>query len=261
MLRAIWQSREFIASLVRRELQVRSARALWGSMWLVLEPAAQIFVYTLIFGRVLGARMPGVENELAYGIFICAGIITWNFFAELVNRSQTVFLEHAGLLKTMSFPRSALIVALVANASINFAIVAAIFMVALGLAGAWPGWALLGALPLLGIQACFGVGIGVLTGTVNVFFRDVARSVGVAMQFGFWLTPIVYPISIVPEGFRRAYDWNPMVPIVEGYQRIVIAHAMPEWESLGWPLLLSMVVLVLGWGVFRKLGPDLVDEL
>jgi lipopolysaccharide transport system permease protein len=215
----------------------------------------------LIFGRVLGARMPGVENELSYGIFICAGIITWNLFAELVTRSQTLFLEHASLMKTMQFPRSALVVALVASASINFAIVAAIFMVALALAGAWPGWVLLGALPLVALQAMFGVGIGVLTGTINVFFRDVARMVGVAMQFGFWLTPIVYPMEIVPERFHWVYAWNPMVPIVQGYQRIAVLHQAPEWDRLLAPALLAPLLLLIGWGVFRKLGPDLVDEL
>lgn len=261
MLRALWQSRSFVASLVRREFQVRSARALWGSVWLIVEPAAQILVYTLIFGRVLGARMPGVENELSYGIFICAGIITWNLFAELVMRSQTLFLEHAGLMKTMSFPRSALVASLVATASINFAIVAGIFLLALVLAGAWPGAMLLGALPLLALQAIFGVGIGVLTGTVNVFFRDVARIVGVAMQFGFWLTPIVYPISIVPERFHWVYAWNPMVPIVQGYQRIAVLGQPPEWEKLLVPTLVGLTLLMLGWAVFRKLGPDLVDEL
>ena len=87
-----------LASLVRREFQLRSIRALWGSAWLVLQPAAQILIYTLIFGRVLGAKLPGVSGQMTYGIYICAGVITWNYFSELVTRSQTLFLDHSDLI-------------------------------------------------------------------------------------------------------------------------------------------------------------------
>jgi len=261
MLRALWEHRAFIASLVRREFQLRSIRALWGSAWLVIQPASQILIYTLIFGRVLGARLPDARGELAYGVYICSGILTWGFFSELVGRSQTLFIEHAQLLKTLRFPRSALPVTLLLVTSINFAIVAAIFLIVLAFIGAWPGAVLFTALPLLLLQTALGLGIGVLTGTVNVFFRDVAHVMSVILQFWFWMTPIVYPVSIAPEGMRRIFEWNPMFPIIAGYQRIAIEHAAPAWANLAPVALFAALLLLVSLAVFRALSPDLVDEL
>ncbi len=261
MLRALWEHRAFIASLVRREFQLRSVRALWGSAWLVIEPTSQILIYTLIFGRVLGARLPDAPGELAYGVYICTGVLTWGFFAELVNRSQNLFIEHAALLKSLRFPRAALPTALLLITSINFAIVAAIFLVVLALIGEWPGMLLFAALPLLLLQTAIGLGIGILTGTVNVFFRDVAHVMNVILQFWFWLTPIVYPVSIAPEGLRRLFEWNPMFHIITGYQRITIEHVLPVWVNLVPVAAFAGALLLASFAVFRALSPDLVDEL
>lgn len=261
MFTTLWEHRSFIGSLVSREVQVRSARAVWGNIWLVLEPATQILIYTLVFGRVLGARLGDDTNTMSYGIYICSGILTWNFFQEIVARSQTLFLEHAAILKAVHFPRAALPVALLASAGFNFAIVAGIFLCVLAATGNWPGWALLGVVPLLIIQIAIAGGLGILTGTINVFFRDTSRIVSILMQFWFWLTPIVYPRSIVPEAMAPLYDWNPMVPIVEGYHSIVLDHAAPPWQEMVAPTVAASLLLVIGWFVFRKLSPDLVDEL
>ena len=261
MLRAIWEYRAFVANLVRREFEIRSARAVWGNVWLVLEPATQILIYTLIFGHVLGARLAGDTNNMAYGIYICAGIITWNFFHELVAKSQTIFLDHAPLLKTVSFPRFALPIALVSTACINLSIVATIFLAVLVLTGNSPGLVLFAAIPLLAVQGAIGIGFGILTGTLNVFYRDIGRIVGVLMQFWFWLTPVVYPQSIIPDAIAPYYAWNPMVPIVDGYHKIVLEHEIPAWDTIISPFVVAMLSVGLGWFVFRQLSRDLVDEL
>ncbi len=261
MLRALWQYRVFVGSLVRREFQVRSVRAVWGTLWLVLQPAAQIFIYTVVFAQVLRAKLPGVGDSLAYGFFVCAGLISWNFFSEIVARGRTLFLDHADLLKSIRFPRSALPAALLISCSINFAVAAALFLLVLYASGRWPGAVLLGAVPLLALQSLLAVGLGVLAGTLHVFFRDVGQSVLVALQFWFWLTPIVYPVSIVPERLRDFFGWNPMFHVVGGYQRIVVEQALPRWEALGPAFGVAVGVLLLSWWVFRRLSPDLVDEL
>ncbi len=261
MLKALWAHREFIGSLVRRDFQVRSVRAIWGSAWLVIQPAIQILIYTVIFAGVLRAKLPGVDDSLAYGLFLCAGVITWNYFSELVLRGQTLFLEQAHLMKAVRFPRSTLPVALLGSATFNFAIVASLFLVALLLLERWPGWMLLAALPLLAIQGLLGIALGVATGTVNVFFRDVGQAMGVLLQFWFWLTPIVYPVTIVPESFRSILAWNPIFPLVRGYQRIVVEGAAPDWERVAPVAVFSLTIALLSWGVFRALGRDLVDEL
>lgn len=261
MLRALWQVRALIASLVRREFRVRSERAVWGNAWLVIQPAAMIFIYTVIFGQVMRARLPGGTDTLAYGIYLCAGILTWNYFAEIVTRCQTLFLEHADLLKTLSFPRSALPVALFVCASINFAIVTGLFLGVLVVLGRWPGMVLLAALPLLVLQSVLALGLGVLTGTLNVFFRDIGQAVSVVMQFWFWLTPIVYLIDVVPERLIPVFAWNPMFAVMTGYQRIIVASALPDWQALVPSAICALVFAVFGWVVFRRLASDVLDEI
>lgn len=261
MLRALWEYRPLVASLLQRDFQVRSVRALWGSAWLVIQPAAQIFIYTVIFSEVLRARLPGVGDRLGYGLYVCAGLVTWNYFSEILLRSQTLFLEHADLLKTIRFPRATLPVALLLGATLNFAIVSGLFLVVLVAAGRWPGAVLLGAVPLVAAQGLLAMALGVLTGTVNVFYRDVGHAMSVVLQFWFWFTPIVYPIDVVPEPFRAWLAWNPLFPITSGYQRIVLEHAAPDWGALLVVFAATLALSGAAWAVFRSLSPDLVDEL
>ncbi len=220
-----------------------------------------IFIYTVIFGTVMGARLPGVDDTLAYGIFLCSGVITWNYFSDLVIRCQTLFLDQAHLLKSLSFPRSALVVALFASAAINFAIVVGLFLIVLAVLGRWPGMALLSAIPLLATQTLLGLGLGVLTGTLNVFFRDIGQAVNVVIQFWFWLTPIVYSIDVVPARLRPFFEWNPMYAILNGYQRIVVSGALPDWDALLYSAAVALSFTLIGWWVFRALSADVVDEL
>lgn len=261
MVRSLWAYRGFMASLVRRDFQLRSVRAAWGSAWLVVQPAIQILIYSVIFAEVLRAKLPGSSDRLAYGLYVCAGLITWNYFAEIVLRCQTLFLDHAHLLKTIRFPRSALPIALFASASLNFAVVASLLLITLLLLGRWPGWFLMSAVPLLGLQGLLALGLGVLSGTLNVFFRDVGHAVGIVLQLWFWLTPIVYPLEVVPVAVRGLLQWNPMLHLVAAYQTIVVDRGTPDWNAIPAIAAFCLVVGLAAWRAFRKLGPDLVDEL
>jgi len=129
------------------------------------------------------------------------------------------------------------------------------------LIGRWPGPIVLTILPFLLIQTLLGLGLAVLVGTLNVFIRDVGAFVAVAVQFWFWLTPIVYPVEIVPEAARGLLDWNPMLHLVAAYQRVMVEGVAPNWLTLVPLSILTLAVVGSAWLVFRRLSPDLVDEL
>lgn len=105
MLRSMWSYRGFISGSVKREFQSRYRNSLLGAAWTVLNPLAMIVVYTVIFSQVMRARLPGVDSGFAYSIYLCAGVLTWGLFAEIVSRAQNVFLKNANLIKKISFPR------------------------------------------------------------------------------------------------------------------------------------------------------------
>ena len=261
MVQSLWAYRGFILGSVKREFQAKYRNSLLGVAWMVINPLAMIVVYTVIFSQVMKARLAGVDSTFAYSIYLCAGTLTWGFFADIVGRAQNVFLGHANLLKKLSFPRLCLPVIVVANAGLNFAIIFGLFSIFLLISGNFPGWAYLALIPLLVIQVAFAIGLGITLGVLNVFFRDVGQLFGVVLQFWFWLTPIIYPVTILPESVRSLMAFNPMANLVTAYQAILVKGQWPEWQSLWLVTLLAALLCGLGIRLFRKHVGEMVDEL
>ena len=261
MLKALWAYRGFILGSVKREFQSKYRNSLLGAAWTVLNPLAMIVVYTVIFSQVMRAKLPGVDSTFAYSIYLCAGVLTWGLFAEITGRAQNTFLENANLLKKLSFPRLCLPVVVVANAGLNFAIVFGLFTLFLLVSGNFPGVAYFAVLPLLAILAAFAIGLGMTLGVLNVFFRDVGQFFGIVIQFWFWLTPVVYASSILPAGVQKIMSFNPMAPLMAGFQGALVSGQWPHWVSLIYPTVLAALLCLLGMRLFRKHAGDMVDEL
>lgn len=261
MVRALWSYRGFMAGSVKREFQSKYRNSLLGAAWTVINPLAMIIVYTVIFSQVMRAKLPGVDSGFAYSIYLCAGVLTWGLFAEIIGRGQGVFLEHANLIKKISFPRICLPVIVVANACINFAIVFSLFLVFLLVTGSFPGNVFIAFFPILLVQIAFSIGLGMIVATLNVFFRDVGQFFLILLQFWFWFTPVVYPASILPPAVRTYLEWNPMTPIITGYQNIFVHATWPNWESLIFPASLAVLFCLFGVRLFRKRAGEMVDEL
>lgn len=261
MARAVWSYRGFVLGSVKREFQTRYRNSLLGAAWTILNPLSMIIVYTVIFSQLMKARLPGVDNNLAYGIYLCSGILAWGFFAEVIGRSQSVFLEHANLIKKLSFPRICLPLIVVLNAGVNFSIIFAIFVGFLLVTQNFPGLPFLGVVPVLLIQIFFSIGLGIILGVLNVFFRDVGQFMGILLQFWFWFTPIVYPLSVLPEAVLPLIEVNPMVPLISAYQGIFVNGLWPDWPTLLSPAVAALLLCVLAMRLFRKRSGEMVDEL
>lgn len=258
---AIWNYRGFVLGSVQREFQSRYRNSLLGATWSILNPLAMIVVYTVIFSQVMRSKLPGTDNSFAYSIYLCAGVLTWGLFAEIVGRAQTVFLENANLIKKISFPRICLPVIVVCNAGTNFAIIFALFVVFLISTGNFPGMVFFGIVPVLLIQIVFSIGLGIVIGVLNVFFRDVGQFFTVLLQFWFWFTPVVYPSTILPAGVQSYVNWNPMAPLIAAYQEVLVHARWPDWHSLLYPSVLAVILAVLGMRLFRRHVGEMVDEL
>jgi len=247
--------------MVWREFQGRYLNSLLGSLWAVLHPIAMVFVYTAIFSKIMQARIGGSEDPLAYGLFICAGLFTWAFFVELIGRCPNLFIDQANLLKKVNFPRLTLPITLLLSATINFSIIFGIFLTFLIVTGRFPGFVIISFVPLLLIQQAFALGLGMILGSINVFFRDVGHFLNIVLQFWFWLTPVVYPSTIVPENVRNLLNLNPMTKIIIAYQEIILHGDWPQWEQFGLHFFIALGTLVLGYTVFKALSDDILDEI
>ena len=257
----VWAYRGFVLGSVKREFQSKYRTSLLGAAWVVINPLAMILIYTVIFSQVMRARLPGADSAFSYSIYLCAGLLTWAMFAEISGRAQNIFLEHANLLKKLNFPRLCLPLIVVINAVLNFSIVFGIFSLFLVVSGNFPGWTFLGIFPLLLILVLFSIGLGFSLGVLNVFFRDVGQFYSVFVSFWFWLTPIIYPVYILPEYVRPWLVLNPMASLIASFQNILVMRQWPNWPTL-WPItLLSIFLCILGYKLFRHHSGEMVDEL
>lgn len=245
-----------------REFHGKYRESLLGAFWSIANPLAMILIYTLVMGQLMRPTLPGYEKTpFAFPIYLCAGVITWNFFSEVVSRLNSVFIDNGNLIKKSNFPRICLPAIAVASSFLNFAIVMAIYLIFLALIGYWPGLPLLALLPLLVLQTIFAVGLGVLLGTLNVFFRDVGQLTAIVLQFWFWLTPIIYTIGALPERARPIIQANPMTPLMQNYQQIFLTHNWPTWPPLlNLTIISALLLLLAGWFFLARVG-ELVDEL
>lgn len=264
-LRRAWRYRALVASAIGRELRGQSMNSLLGVAWLVLHPAALVALYTLVFAKVMGTRLPGTTaGGFAYSVFLCAGLLPWQWWADGVQRLQGVFVRHANLLKKAAFPRLTLVAVELGVSAVHFALVAAAFLVFWLASGSATGWAALAAVPALVVQLALMTGLGVLLGVLHVFFRDVGQALGVGLVFWFWLTPVVYPLWVLPQWAQAWVQLNPMTTLVRFYQAALFDGRWPagdEWLRLAAVAALALGLLALAWRVYRGRAAEMVDEL
>jgi lipopolysaccharide transport system permease protein len=261
LLAGISRYRGFILDSIKRDFQSRYQSSFLGALWLVLQPVAMISVYTLVFSELMRARIPDMSMPYAYSIYLCSGVLTWGLFAETLNGLVNVFLSNSNILKKVSFPRICLPIIVTLSSCINFAIIFSLFLIFLAITNTFPGWIIFSIVPVLLIQILFTVGLGVILGVMNVFVRDVSQFVSILLQFWFWFTPIVYVSKTLPDWAQNALKYNPMATIIKSYHDIFLFGMAPDWFALMPITLISIILFVLGWVLFRKHSADIVDEL
>jgi lipopolysaccharide transport system permease protein len=182
-------------------------------------------------------------------------------FSDLLTRSVGVFVHNAALLKKANLPKLAFPIVVALSGLSNFAVVFVLFLAFVGVIGSFPAGAILAMVPVVVLVVGFALGLGVLLGTLNVFYRDIEQSTTMLLQFWFWLTPIVYPGRALPEFAADLLAWNPMWPIVHFAQTIFLENRAPDWSLLAYPAIVTTVFLVLGMFAFRRLSGEIADEL
>jgi len=257
----LWRYRFFIVSSVRNDLRARFARSHFGAAWMVLQPLAQVAIFSLVLSEVLAARLPGTTSKSAYAIYLMAGLLSWSLFSEITSRCLTLFVDNAGLLKKMVFPRICLPVIVVGSALLNNLLLFMAMLLIFALMGHAPSLELAWLLPLTALTVAFSLGLGLMMGVLNVFLRDVGQVMAIVLQLWFWLTPIVYMPSIVPGGFQSWIALNPMTPIVQAYQQSILHGQAPDLVGMAWVVGLAALLLVLALLLFRRASPDMVDVL
>jgi lipopolysaccharide transport system permease protein len=262
MFRSLWHYRHFVLSSIRNELISRFARSKLGGLWMIINPLSQVAIYALILSNVLAAKLPGVSNQYAYAIYLMAGLLAWTLFSEIIGRCLNLFIEQGNLMKKMSFPRITLPAIVVGSNLLNNILLFIAMLGIFAMLGHQFSVAMFWLIPLTLIVVVFALGIGLMLGVMNVFLRDIGHFIPIIMQMWFWFTPIVYPVSIIPESYHYLLNLNPLYPITNAYQQILVYGATPALDvGLATTAIIALVLILLSLFLFRRASAEMVDVL
>lgn len=264
----IWQQRDLIVTFSRRELKSRYKQSLIGWVWSLLNPAATLGIYTLVFSTIFRGEPPVAGNgELrSYTIYLFIGLVCWNFFAGVINSSMGALLGAGSLLKKIYFPPFVPVIGNGVSALVQTGIELAILFVLLLVFGNLAPVALLAPVLLL-MLAVFALGIGLVISLANVRFRDVGYLTGVVLQLLFYATPIIYPPELIPEetsgGFpiRDVLALNPMSEFVGAMRDVLWFQQVPATGDLALLAAMTLGSFLLGWMIFQRNSRDIAEEL
>ncbi|MHB0857725.1 MAG: ABC transporter permease [Anaerolineae bacterium] len=271
-LRELVSYRDLIWNLVVRDLKVRYKNSVLGFLWSLLNPLMLMVVFTVVFTIML----PN-DSTSNFPVFVLCALLPWNFFSVAVSSSVPSIVQNATLVKKVYFPREILPIATVLSSLANFILALPVLFLLMALFGVRSSiW--LAYLPLIMlVQVAFTVGVALILSTLNVFYRDTGVIIDVVMQAWFFLTPVFYPIDLIPESSvwlgialplrRLVYILNPMASIIASYRSILYGFtdgsppAPPAFDFFSRTLVTALVVLVAGYWVFTRYSSRFGEEV
>jgi ABC-type polysaccharide/polyol phosphate export permease len=254
---------ELIWNLALRELRGRYKRSALGWFWSLLNPLFTMAIYTIVFSKILRSTPPpGNPSGLdVFGLYLLCGLLPWNFFSITVSTSMAAILGNSSLIKKVWFPREALVISVTVAGLVTFGIELALLSVVLMLFGNFVlPWIPI-VLVLMFLLALFSTGLALVLSSLNVFFRDLGHLWALIAQAWFFLTPIVYPLDIVPANFMWLIKLNPMTVFVIQFRDVLYDLRFPAWDQFALLALVSVVMFAFGMWVFGKMSPRFAEEL
>ncbi|BBP45084.1 transport permease protein [Thiosulfatimonas sediminis] len=261
MFKTLLHYRYFILSSIQNELKSRFVRSKIGFLWLIIHPLAMVLVYALILSALIQIKLPETAIPNAYPIYLTAGILAWFIFSESLSRSLNLFIDNANLLKKIAFPKMVLPIIMMGNVLLNSLLLLVAILVVFAFLGHFPGWQILWLPMLFGLTLLLGTSIGIILGVLNVFIRDIGQIVPIVLNFMFWLTPIVYTITIIPEAYQKWFDLNPMTHLVAAFQDVLLYNREIQFSELFGLFLVSIGLLGLGFFLFKRANAEMLDQL
>jgi lipopolysaccharide transport system permease protein len=252
--REIWAYRDLLYYFIWRDAKVQYKQTLLGPLWAVLRPILNMLVFSLLFGKLAGIPSEGA----AYPLFVYAGLLPWTLFSSAVTQGGQSLITNAHLLRKIYFPRVYLPIAGAGGNLLNFVLGMAVYVVLMFMYAHRPGSSLLLLPVLVLLTLVASLGVSFIFAGLAVFYRDVRFVMTSALHLSMYLTPIIYPVSFIPERYRWLLLLNPMTGLIEGFRSALLNQPV-RWEALGVSTVLSLLLLATGLFVFRRSERFLAD--
>lgn len=262
-LKDVWHYRDLLLLFVRRDFVSFYKQTILGPLWFFVQPILTTIMFTFVFGRLAGIETDGLPQPLFY----LAGITTWNYFAECLTKTSTVFKDNANIFGKVYFPRLIMPLSIVVSNLVRFAVQLLLFFIVMAYYFFFKEsvfqftWAAFLFPVIIICMAVLGLGVGMIITSLTAKYRDLAFLVTFGVQLLMYATTVIYPLSTTPARYRSIIELNPMTPLIETFRFGFLGKGSFTWESFCYSILVSLFFLFVGIIVFNKVEKDFVDTV
>lgn len=253
----IWAHRDLLYFLVWRDVKVRYKQTFLGAAWAILQPVITMLIFTVVFGELAGISSDG----LPYPIFAFAALLPWNYFASSLGRVTTSVVVEVQLVSKIYFPRLIIPLSGVVTNIVDFAFAFLVLLALMFWFGIAPTWKILFLPVFVLLAASTALGVGLWLSPLNARYRDIGYTIPFLIQCWFYASPVVYPVTAVPEQWRLLYGLNPMVGVIEGFRWAALDKNAPDFTVMAVSALMVVAILVGGTIFFKRMERTFADVL
>jgi lipopolysaccharide transport system permease protein len=254
-LRGLWHYRDLFYTLTVHRIKVRYKQSVLGLAWAILQPLSLMLIYTVIFSVI--AKVP--SENVPYAVFAYAALLPWTFFSSSLTNATTGLVSHSQLVTKVYFAREILPLTYVSAALFDF-LIASSFLIALFIYyGVSVTAYVLYAIPILVLLTMLATACGLFLSAMQVRFRDIGVAMPLLLQVWMFSTPVVYPLSAVPQRLQGVYALNPMVGVIENFRRVVLQGVAPDFYSLAISAVAAAILLPLAYLYFKRVEATMAD--
>ena len=260
LFKQLYAYRELLKTNIKKDIRGKYKGSFLGILWSFINPLLQVVVYWIVFPYLMGRGAMNGENYL---IYLITGLIPWTFFMTVVSQGTTCIKSNAGIIKKVYFPREILPISMVTSGLVNFFISCVIILVFLLGSGVGVSYHII-LVPVIAIvEATLALGIVFILSAINVYVQDVENIVQFILNMLMYGTPIIYQLSQFGSSgiLYQLIAWNPMTTIIDSYRDVFMYHRWINWGNLGLVFILAVVLLVVGYWIFRNLEKGFAEQL
>lgn len=254
-IKELYRYREMLKSLVRKDLRTRYKGSALGFLWTFVNPLLQLVVYTIVFSTVMRINID------KFYMFLFVGLIPWIFFANSLQVSAGAILSNKNLVKKIYFPREILPLSVVTSGLMNLLFSFIIVFVALIISKIGIAKAIVYLPIVIMVEYVFTLGLSFLVSALNVYFRDLEHILGILIMGWFYFTPLIFPVEMIPNEYLKYFFLNPMTPIIVSFKDILYYGKAPDLTMLGISLLMSLLLTIFSFNVFKVLQKNFAEEI
>ncbi|MCX6327204.1 MAG: ABC transporter permease [Bacteroidia bacterium] len=258
----VWRYRDLLVMFVKRDFVSFYKQTILGPLWFFIQPLFTTIIYTFVFGRLAAIS----TDDLPQPLFYLAGITAWNYFADCLTKTSTVFRDNSNIFGKVYFPRLILPLSIVASNLVRFGVQMLLFFSMMAYyywqgAAFTPNWALLMFPVLVLMMALLGLGLGLIITAMTTKYRDLAFLVTFGVQLLMYTTTVIYPLSAAPEKYKHIIELNPMTGIIEAFRFSFLGKGEFSPWSIGYSAIITVIVLIAGIVIFNKTEKTFVDTV